>query len=856
MSRILWSCLFIGISMSSIAQQRALMQVQTAKVKNTVSPNLHGIFFEEISHGGEGGLYAELIQNRGFEESRLPPGSVLEAGMLNPNPEKKPHYNLNGRASNFRLPWTVKSDFPYWKLQTGAGADIQLSLDKKDPLTEATPQAAAISIKALGADNKNYFINEGFWGIKAEKGETYQLSFYTHSDGSYKGPLTVMLLSDNGAELASHTFTSVNSGEWKKYTCSLVPKESDGKARFAFSFGSVGNIWFDFVSVFPKKTFKNRPNGVRADLGQYLADLKPAFVRWPGGCFVEGVNVESAPNWKTSIGPLEKRPGTFSVWGYWSSDGFGYHEYLQFCEDIGSDALYVFNAGVACEFRSGTFITNENLQPVIDDILDGIEYAIGPVTSKWGKVRAANGHPKPFPLKYIEVGNEQHGPWYALRYNRFHDAIKRKYPNLKIISSMGIGDINKRTLDSIKTTDMADEHAYKGAYWSFTNYDHFDRYKRGDYEVYVGEYATNAGVGNGNMLAALNDAAYIMGMENNGDLIKMSSYAPLFENVNTRHWPVNLIKFKSDSSFARISYYTIQLFNEQRADENYSAQFSVLPSTAPKPRNKGGIGLATWDTQTEYKDIEVTENGKLVYKSDFINHPEEWQSIRGNWKVQDGAMAQTVQGAQRLMILKDKSFETYTLKLKARKTSGTNAFIIPFAVNGTRSMLRAHIGGLVNNSSMFELVMDDAVSNMSQPKRLIKPIETGKWYDIRLEVGLDKVDCYLDDQLLMTYTEPNKFLSIAGRDAKNGDLIIKAVNVSDEAYETEIKLDGDMRLSSTGASAYTISSSSLDVENSFTEPKKYVPVKTSVKDISNQKIQYTFPKYSVTVLRVKTQKAG
>lgn len=851
MFRSLSILVFCCCSLSVIAQQRASLLIQTDKVKNTVSPNLHGIFFEEISHGGEGGLYAEMIQNRGFEESRIPPASVVENGMLDANPGKKPHYNLNGRPSNWKMPWTVKTDFPYWKLETGADADIVLSLDKKNPLTPETPQAAAVSIKKLAVDGKNYFINEGFWGINAEKGATYDLSFHTHSDQSYKGSLTVMLISQNGSVLASKTFTSIADGDWKKYSCVLIPSSTDGKARFAFSFGSTGNLWFDFVSLFPRKTFKNRPNGVRADLGKYLADLKPAFIRWPGGCFVEGINVESAPNWKSSIGKVEKRPGTYSVWGYWSSDGFGYHEYLQFCEDIGSDALYVFNAGVSCEFRSGTFIKDEDLQPVIDDVLDAVEYALGPVTSKWGKVRAANGHPKPFQLKYIEVGNEQHGPWYALRYNRFHDAIKKKYPDLKIISSMGIGDINKRTLDSIKVTDMADEHAYKGAFWSFTNYDHFDRYKRGDYEVYVGEYATNGGVGTGNMLAALNDAAYIMGMENNGDLIKMSSYAPLFENVNTRHWPVNLIKFKSDSSFARISYYTIKLMNEQRADKNLPVQFSILSDVVPKARNKGGIGLATWDTQTEYKDIEVTEKGKVVYKSDFINNPGEWQSIRGNWKVQDGAMAQTVQGAQRLMLLKDKSFETYTLKLKARKTSGTNAFIIPFAVNG-RSMLRAHIGGLVNNSSMFELVMDESVSNASPVKRLVKPIETGKWYDIRLEVGLEKVECYLDDQLLVTYTEPSKFISIAGVDADNGDIIVKAVNVSDENYVTDIKVDGAMQLLP-GGKAYTLSSSTLDVENTFTEPKKYIPVQSTITDIKNKMLQYTFPKYSVTVLRIKTK---
>lgn len=835
------------------AQEKASMQIFTAKVKNTVSPNLHGIFFEEISHGGEGGLYAELIQNRGFEESRIPPGSVLEGNMLNPNPDKKPHYNLNGRSSNFRLPWPVKTAMPYWSIKAGEGGNLEATLSTDKPLTDATPQSATVKVNQLSKNGNDYFVNEGFWGINAKKGDIYNLSFYTRTSDSYKGPLTVVLLSSTGKEIASHTFKSVHSKDWKKYSCKLIPSETDGKSSFAFRFGSTGEIMFDFVSMFPAKTFKNRPNGLRADLAQYLADLKPAFVRWPGGCFVEGLNVESAPNWKKSIGPLEQRPGTFSVWGYWSSDGFGYHEYLQFCEDIHSDALYVFNAGVACEFRSGTFIKEEDLQPVIDDVLDAIEYAVGPVTSKWGKVRAENGHPKPFPLKYIEVGNEQHGPWYAKRYNRFHEAIKKKYPKIKIISSMGIGDVNKRTLDSIKATDMADEHAYKSAFWSFTNYDHFDNYKRGDYELYVGEYATNAGVGAGNLQAALNDAAYILSMENNGDLVKMSSYAPLFENVNTRHWPVNLIKYNADSSFARISYYTIKLMNDNRADENFSINLSTIPSVVNKPKNKGSIGLATWDTQTEYRNIEVVQNGNTVYKSDFVNNMKEWDNVRGNWEAKDGAIAQTAQGPQRLIVLKDKIFETYTLKLEARKTGGTNAFIIPFAVTDRNNMLRAHIGSYVNANTVFEIVSDGSVSNISESKRLRKPIETGKWYSIRLEVGFDKVDCYLNDTLLLSYTEPRKVFGLAGRDQKSGDLIIKMVNGADDSYDTNFLLDGNLQLNG-NLTAYTITASSVKAENSFTNPKEFIPVKTVNSHVSGKKFSYTFPKYSITVLRIPAQK--
>ena len=845
-------CFFIAsfIVADLSGQQQGVMEINQASVKNTVSANLHGIFFEEISHGGEGGLYGELIQNRGFEESKLPPGSVREGDFINPNPKKLPHYNLRGKASDFRLRLPKRSDWPFWNLQNNNLSKLQLSLTDQFPLNAATPNAMEVNISHVDPTEKPRLVNDGFWGINAEKGKSYQLNFYLRADTSYRGSITVSLQTASGKLLAHQQITPAKVKSWKKYSCTLIPDSTDGKAKFSFEFGSEGKLWIDFVSLFPKETFKGRSNGLRKDLAEYLAALKPAFVRWPGGCYIEGLNVESAPNWKNSLGPVEKRPGTFSVWGYWSSDGFGYHEYLQFCEDIGSDALYVFNAGVACEFRSGTFIAEENLQPVIDDVLDAIEYAVGPATSKWGRLRASNGHPKPFPLRYIEVGNEQHGPFYASRYNLFHDAIKKKYPQIKIISSMGIGDINRRTLDSIKVTDVADEHAYKGAYWAFMNYDHFDKYKRGDYEVYVGEYATNGGVGRGNMLAALNDAAYIMGMENNGDLVTMSSYAPLFENVNTRHWPVNLINFDADKSFARISYYTIKLMNQHRADENLKTNFKIIPSSTPKAKNAGGIGLATWDTETEYKDIEVIEKGKLVYKSDFINNPAEWERIRGDWKVKDSSMVQSANGAQRLLILKDRIFQTYTLKLKARKLSGYNAFIIPFAVKNSNAHLRAHIGSYVNVNSVFELVTNESVSDVTPQKRLPKAIETGRWYNIRLEVGADKVDCYLDDDLLMSYSEPPKILAISGRDKNNGDLIVKVVNASDEPYTINVKTEGEAVFTGTGSS-HVISADEANAENSFENPRQFIPVSHPLSGIKAKELSHSFPKYSITVLRIK-----
>ena len=391
-------CTFLSSGVYAQMTREAIISIDAGKLGAKVEPTLHGIFFEEISHGGEGGLYAELIQNRGFEESRLPPATTLQNGFI--IPERKPHFSMpNNRASDWRLKWEIKSEWPAWSLDKSDIADINISLTQEKPLNKATPNSLQVKINKLDAGGNNNLVNEGFWGINVMKGETYNLSFYVRAD-KYTGPLTVSLQSPDGKIVSSYQFKSVSGSNWKKYSCKLLALQSDPAAKFVMSFGGTGTMWLDFVSLLPAKTFKNRSNGMRPDLAKFLADLKPSFVRWPGGCFVEGINIESAPSWRRSIGPVEKRIGTYSPWGYWSTDGFGYHEFLQFCEDIGADALYVFNAGVSCDFRSGTFIPDDGVDSIIADVLEGIEYAIGPVTSKWGKMRASNGHPKPFPLKY------------------------------------------------------------------------------------------------------------------------------------------------------------------------------------------------------------------------------------------------------------------------------------------------------------------------------------------------------------------------------------------------------------------------------------------------------------------------
>lgn len=835
---------------AALSQLSASVAIHTNKEANKISPALHGIFFEEISHAGEGGLYGELIQNRGFEENRIPAGTVLKDGFLVPYPEK-PHFMLEPGKTDWKLEWPLKTDWPAWSAAGTGGNNITLSLTRQQPLNLATPNSMCVTIDGYNAAGKAQLINEGFWGIGVKKGEVYHLSFYAHTDAVFQGQLQVSLQSAAGSELAGYRFTGVKGSKWRKYTCDLLSTADDPKARFVINFESAGKVWLDFVSLFPEHTFKSRPNGLRKDIAEMIVGMKPSFVRWPGGCYVEGITIESAPDWKKTIGPVEQRPGTFSPWGYWSSDGLGYHEYLQFCEDIHADALYVFNVGISCEYRSGTYVPESEMQPYIQNALDAIEYAIGPVSSSWGKVRARNGHPEPFPLKYVEVGNEQHGPKYARRYNQFYDAIRKKYPDIVIIASMGIGDVNRHTLDSMQHVQVADEHAYKDVNWIFRNTDHFDRYKRGNWDMYVGEYATNAGVGAGNMRAALSDAMYIMTMERNADLVKMSSYAPLLVNENDVDWPVNLIHYNAGQSFARISYYTINLLAENRADVNVPVTLSLNREADKRMQFSGGIGLGTWDTDAEYKDIEVTQSGKVIYASNFTGNRSEWKPVRGTWVYTDsGAIRQTAEGAQQLAVLPNKQLDNYTLTLKARRMGGVNAFIIPFAVKDSNTYLRAHIGSWMNSHSVFESVSNGYdVAGLTNQFRLDKPLENGRWYDVKLEVGQAEVKCYLDGKLIMSYREPDKLFAIAGKDTARGELVVKIVNAYEQPASVQFVWDAGFN-AGTEVWMGEIAGNHPGEENSFEQPKAVVPV---TGQITWQQLQQPWQckPLSVTVLRLK-----
>jgi len=551
--------LILGLALASLSVSAAEITVQVDKPGATVSPTLYGVFFEDINRAGDGGLYAELVQNRSFEDN----ASLIA-----------------------------------WTPLTNSNAVATFELDKSSPLNANNPTSLKIHMEKSGGDRVGIF-NQGFKGIVAtgkfpetsEKwrqafeeaqckpinglavvaGEKYRFSVYARAQ-DFSGKLAVSLETQSGELLTQERVKEV-SKDWKKFELTLAPKKSDVDARLVLSTDKSGTLWLDMISLFPSDTWKN--HGLRPDLAQMMADMQPGLLRFPGGSFSEGHILAEAWHWKETIGDVAERRGTWNIWGYRSTSGLGFHEYLQLAEDLGAQPLYVAHVGMA----ENDFVPMDQLEPWIQDGLDAIEYANGSVTSKWGAVRAKNGHPAPFHLKYIEIGNENGMGYswgggnradYLPRYQAFYERIKAAYPDIVCIANIHT--------EPDAPADMVDEHYYETSDWFFkaaTKYDHYDRAKP---KLYIGEYAVKKDAGNGNMRAALGEAAFLTGLERNADVVVMSSYAPLFTNPHWEKWKPDAIVFDHTRCYGTPSYYVQAMFAANRPDV-------VLPVNLPEITN-------------------------------------------------------------------------------------------------------------------------------------------------------------------------------------------------------------------------------------------------------------------------------
>ena len=364
-----------------------------------IASSMYGVFFEEINHAGDGGLYAELVQNRSFEEKEMPAGFRAEGNKLLP---KQVKYHLTGevRARSYR--WNT-DEVPAWTLQGKDSLAAQMKVTKENPKFPSAPNNLKVTI--TDASQPIWLQNEGYWGMNIVEREKYFLRTIIRTSTDYKGKVTAKLVSADGKILSSEILEVIPDGRWNDIKKTLTSAGNDAKAKLVLEFDAPGIIWVDYVSLFPENTFNNRPNGLRRDVAEMLVGLKPAFFRWPGGCVVEGITLDNRFEWKKTLGDPASRPGEYSTWGYRCSYGFGYYEMLQFCEDIGAKAMYVCNVGLGCQFRMGDACPENEIAFYIDDCMDAIEYALGDETTEWGARRAADGHPAPFPLQYVEIGN-------------------------------------------------------------------------------------------------------------------------------------------------------------------------------------------------------------------------------------------------------------------------------------------------------------------------------------------------------------------------------------------------------------------------------------------------------------------
>ncbi|MGB6901632.1 MAG: alpha-L-arabinofuranosidase C-terminal domain-containing protein [Acidobacteriaceae bacterium] len=537
--------LLILAAANALAQSTATLSIDASHPTANVSPTLYGIMSEEINHSYDGGLYAELIANRTFQNNR-------------------------------------RRSLERWILVEKGNSEAAISLDSTTGPSAALPNSLKLTVTSSDAHSLAGFLNQGYWGIALHPSTTYTGSFYARSDTPSLGPITVRLVNNQTGAIAASAIVPALGNSWSPhfFTLKTAPAlQPSANNHIEFLVAHPGAAWFSLLSLFPP-TWHDQPNGFRPDLMEKLAALHPKFLRFPGGNYLEGQRLEDHYDWKKTIGYLVDRPTHPTPWMYRSSDGMGLLEFLTWCEDLHMEPLLAVFSGYA--LNHDHINAGKDLEPYVQDALDEIEYITGSTDTHWGAERARFGHPAPFPLHYIEIGNEEyHDPsgTYDARFAQFYNAIKKAHPQLQIIASAPVTSVRPDLIDD--NDHAANRHFYRTAEQFFQDVHRYDGYDRSGPKILVGEWATREGTPTTNLGAALADAAWMTGLERNSDLVVMASYAPLFVNVSpfAMQWEGDLIGFDALTSYGSPSYYAQVMFSNHLGDQILA---STLDTTNPR----------------------------------------------------------------------------------------------------------------------------------------------------------------------------------------------------------------------------------------------------------------------------------
>jgi len=586
--------LLAPLAATSVVAQSPTLTIDAGQPVAKASPIHYGLMTEELNHSYDGGLYAELIRNRAFlNDARTP---------------------------------------AHWSAVHEDGSASAIALDRQQPLNTTLPASLRLEVTSASRTAPAGVANAGYWGIPVKPETRYRASFYARTGPGFSGPMTLAIESADGATVYGKATVPQVAGDWREYRVTLKTGKATptANARFTLKLDRPGTVWLSLVSLFPP-TWKDRPNGLRPDLMQMLVDLKPAFLRFPGGNYLEGNTIAERFDWKKTLGPLTERPGHQGPWGYRSTDGMGLLEFLLWTQDMGAEPVLGVYAGYS--LRGDYVKPGPDLVPYIEDALDEIEYVTGPVTSKWGARRAKDGHPKPFPLRYVEIGNEDffdRSGSYDGRFAQFYDAIRARYPHLKIISTVGNEQPAEKRVHS-RRPDVLDEHYYRNTVQFLRmSPTHYEGYDRKGPEIFVGEWAAHEDIvpwdprsrtlpPTPSMKAALGDAAFMTAMERNADIVTMQAYAPLLVNVNpgARQWRPNLIGYDAFRSFGAPSYYALRMFSRNYGDSILRATLTGAPllTSVTKNSKSGAIFVKHVNPEAAPQTLTIDVKGLRSVRS-------------------------------------------------------------------------------------------------------------------------------------------------------------------------------------------------------------------------------------------------